>query len=123
MHMLRHMRSRRWRWCWALGLVVLCSYIAFEVLDLDGSDLPRRLGLGGAASAMAQAEAERVFRIDLAAPNAWTPLRPSTGMRVLAPPRGRTTVREPSSRHRGPLPRRVLAPTVAGSPIAPSDPA
>jgi len=33
-----------WRWAWALGVAVLCVYIAFDVLDLDASRLQQRSG-------------------------------------------------------------------------------
>jgi len=58
-------RSRGWCWCWVLSFALLCSYIGFEVLDLDGSDLLNRLGLGVGLSATVPVEAERVFRVDL----------------------------------------------------------
>ena len=33
-----------WWWAWALGVAVLCVYIAFDVLDLDASRIQQRSG-------------------------------------------------------------------------------
>jgi hypothetical protein len=65
---------RYWRGAWALGFALLCVYIVFDVLDLDGSELQRHSGFGLVAAASAE-EVERLFRLDLSSPDPWMPVR------------------------------------------------
>jgi len=56
-----------WRWGWALGSALLCVYIAFDVLDLDGSQLQQRSGVAITAET-SSAEADRLLRESASAP-------------------------------------------------------
>lgn len=61
-------RGLAWQWAWVLGFVLLCLYIAFDVLDLDGSQLPQ--GWGSAiVETDATGDAERMLRGDPAFPS------------------------------------------------------
>ncbi len=62
------LRTSAWRWVWAFGFVLLCVYLAFDVLDLDGSQLrsPGHL----LAVSVSEGEAERFARPD-ADDSAW----------------------------------------------------
>ncbi len=48
-----------WHWAWVLGFTFLCVYIAFDVLDLDGSQLAQRSGVA-ITTATSTGEADRV---------------------------------------------------------------
>jgi hypothetical protein len=65
-------RRRAWTWCWAIGFAMISAYIAFDVLDIDGSELQKQLRPGAVATATAQSEAERLFRLELASSDLWT---------------------------------------------------
>jgi hypothetical protein len=116
-------RSRCWRWCWLLGCVLLCSYIGFDLLDLDGSDLPNRLGLGGEISVTAQAEAEQVFRFDLPPSDEWS----HPGAQATSFPDTRLRIAHQSHTVTRPrsilLPRKHLSLAAPISSATPADPA
>ena len=65
-------RGSAWRWAWMSGFVLLCFYIAFDVLDFDGSQLPHGWG-----SAIVETDdtgdAERMLRGDPAFPSPQPP--------------------------------------------------
>ncbi len=54
-------RGAVWWGVWTIAFVLLCAYIAFDVLDLDGSELHFRSGLALTVGS-ASAEADRVVR-------------------------------------------------------------
>jgi hypothetical protein len=54
-------RVSMWQWGWTLGIALLCVYIAFDVLDLDGSQLQTRFG-AAITTAVTSAEADRIVR-------------------------------------------------------------
>ncbi len=54
------LRSSAWRWAWAFGFALLCVYLAFDVLDLDGSQLRSPVHLR--AVSVSDGEAERIAR-------------------------------------------------------------
>jgi hypothetical protein len=58
------MRRSCWRWCWLLTFCLLCLYIAFDTLDVDGSELRLRPGQDVIASAVDPDETDRAFRLD-----------------------------------------------------------
>ena len=70
-------RGLAWRWAWVLGFVLLCLYIAFDVLDLDGSQFPQRYG-SAIVEQDATGDTERVLRGDPAFPS----LQPTSSMRA-----------------------------------------
>ncbi len=107
---------------------MISTYIAFDVLDIDGSELQKQLHPGAVATATAQSETERLFRLDLASSDSWARHSPGTE-RCLAVDTLRITGEE-SPRfaviRRGPiLPRRLLslAATTITSSLADPDPA
>ncbi len=53
------------RLVWVVGGVLLCVYIVFDVLDLDGSQLPRYLGSDILVIASAPLETERYLHCEL----------------------------------------------------------
>jgi hypothetical protein len=60
-----------WRLGFALFCTLLCVYIVFDVLDVDGSDFQKRLGVEVVATATTQAEAEHLCRLDLSPSEPW----------------------------------------------------
>jgi hypothetical protein len=52
-----------WRWAWLLGAALLCLYIAFDVLDVDGSRLP--FARAAVLAETDAADAERQLRTGL----------------------------------------------------------
>ena len=62
-------------WWWRLGFALFCAlfcvYIVFDVLDVDGSDFQKRLGVEVVATATTQAEAERLCHLDLSPSEPW----------------------------------------------------
>ena len=62
-------------WWWRLGCALfctlLCVYIVFDVLDVDGSDFQKRLGVEVVATATTQAEAEHLCYLDLSPSEPW----------------------------------------------------
>ncbi len=54
-------RGAVWRGLWTIACVFLCAYIAFDVLDLDSSQLHLRSGVA-LTSDSASAEADRALR-------------------------------------------------------------
>jgi hypothetical protein len=61
----------------ALFCALLCVYIVFDVLDVDGSDFQKRLGVEVVATATTQAEAEHLCHLDLSPSDPW--VRPLPG--------------------------------------------
>jgi hypothetical protein len=55
----------------ALFCTLLCVYIVFDVLDVDGSDFQKRLGVEVVATATTQAEAEHLWHLDLSPSDPW----------------------------------------------------
>ena len=81
---LRGAKGRRLRiWCWGLGFALICTYIAFDVLDIDGSNFQTRSGLQ-AVAATAQGEEERFFRLDLSPSESWARPFPGAGLCMIA---------------------------------------
>ena len=67
----RPIGGRWWRWGFALFCALLCVYIIFDVLDVDGSDFQKRLGVEVVATAITLAEAERLCHLDLSPSDPW----------------------------------------------------
>lgn len=67
MRFIRDLRKQSW-WWWFLvltGFLVFGTYLAFDVLDLDGSNLPSNISSNTIASLEStQTDAERLFRLD-----------------------------------------------------------
>jgi hypothetical protein len=80
----RGLKRRRLQiWCWGLGFALICTYIAFDVLDIDGSNLQTRSALQTVA-ATAQGEEERFFRLDQSPSEPWARPLPGAGHCVIA---------------------------------------
>ncbi len=111
-------RFRRpgWQCCWLLVFGLVSVYFAFDVLDLDGSELSQRLGRAAIAAISPPTEADRQFRADILPPE---PL-PSPVAASVASTATRVEIRPDARiRYRLPLIRRTLA---ASSRPSPSDP-
>ncbi len=83
-HRAQRRRSRTW---WGVCLFVLLAtgaYLAFDVLDLDGSDLGGRPASGTAAAEPARSEAEGRLRLDPTTPEDLRPLSAVFGFQVAA---------------------------------------
>jgi hypothetical protein len=108
-----------WQWGWALGFAFLAVYIAFDVLDVDGSQLRQHSGLAITAES-SSAEADRVLRESALPPLVFLHPRElvaHTGLRL-----------HPAGVRLRPLrenffPRRHLARLDSLSPEQPADPA
>ena len=120
-------RRLSWKWClcWALGFALICTYIAFDVLDIDGSELQKRLTSGAVVTAAAQDEVQRLFRLDLSPSEPWARQLPGAGCCITA-----DTLRIRSQslrgfaviRHCPLLPRRLLSLATSVKKTPPSDP-
>ena len=121
-------RGRFWVWCWAVGFALICSYIAFDILDIDGSELHKRFDSGMVTATIGQADAEKLFRLELSPSEPWAGQLFGAGGSLIAdafrtriePSRGLSVMRH------GPLlPRRVLPQLSAatGTASPDSDPA
>lgn len=67
MTFIRDLKKQSWSWRFLLliGFLVFGTYLAFDVLDLDGSNLPSDLSRNTIATLeSSQTEAERLFRLD-----------------------------------------------------------
>lgn len=117
---MRRLVGAVWRWAWALGFALLCAYMAFDVLDLDGSQLQQRSGMAIAAET-SSAEADRILKEGASPP--LVPLHPDalgTDSEVRLQPAG-TRLR--TSRNGRFLPRRQLSRLDSRTPAQPADPA
>jgi hypothetical protein len=74
----------RWRLGFALFFALFCVYIAFDVLDIDGSDFQKRLGVEVLATTSTQAEAERLCHPDLSPSEPWPHPLPRGGYGIPA---------------------------------------
>ncbi len=107
-------RGAVWRGAWTIACVFLSAYIAFDVLDLDGSQLHFQSGVALTVES-ASAEAERISRgcpIPLALRQQLSLLAPRT---TLTPRPARMPDRPVRAEHL--LPRGQLA---RGAPLSPS---
>jgi hypothetical protein len=121
----RARRRRLWNWCWALGFALICVYVAFDLLDIDGSDLRTRLGLRAVAAADAQGEAERTFRIELSPSEPWVRHLLEAGDSMVADILGiksRGPLGFAIIRHGPLLPRRLLSLATTATHTPPTDP-
>ncbi len=108
-------RGAVWRGLWTIACVFLCAYIAFDVLDLDGSQLHLRSGVA-LTSDSASAEADRALRSRPIPPT--LRLQPSTlASHAMLPPRPATTAVRPRHGERL-LPRRHLSRISRSTPAA-----
>lgn len=65
---MQRRRSRIWWGVFCIAFVATGAYIAFDVLDIDGSDLRGPAANGAAAAEPARTEAEGCLRLDCAPP-------------------------------------------------------
>ena len=122
---MRPWQSWIWCWCWALGFALICAYIAFDVLDLDGSELQKRLDSGAVVTAAAQGEVERLFRLDLSPSEPWARQLPGPGCCVAADTlriRSQAILGFAVVRHGPLLPRRLLSLAPSAKKTLPTDP-
>ena len=114
-----------WRLVWVVGGVLLCVYIVFDVLDLDGSQLPRYLGSDILVIVPAPLETERYLHRELMPAGHWIHLSaclPSGQHGKWGPRLVAEGLRSPG-RYGPLLPRRHLA-VIGGTPTSDSsDPA
>lgn len=121
MKFIRDLRKQSWRWRFLLliGFLVFGTYLAFDVLDLDGSNLPSDISSNTIANLEAtQTDAERTFRSHYSA------LATSWQARFLLIPQCSTELESPFARFptrtvATPHPR-ILAHTHIGRDTAPS---
>lgn len=121
MRFIRDLRKQSWWWRFLLpiGFLVFGTYLAFDVLDLDGSNLPSDISGNTIASLEStQTEAERLFRLD------YSTLVTSGQARFLLIPQCSTELESPFARFltrtvATPHPR-ILARTHIGRDTAPS---
>ncbi len=118
-------RRSIWRSAWVLAFALLCVYLAFDVLDLDGSDFPRQLESNVIASVGVTLETDRLCAAALPLPDLrlQDPPAASNGLERIHLPAFQSN--HPGARLRsGPiLARRQLSMTGTTSSGHPADPA
>ncbi len=112
--------GKAWRWGWVLGFAFLCVYIAFDVLDLDGSQLQLRFG-AAITTATTTGESDRALRANIPLPPVRQPASALAGVSGL--PLQPALTRQSPLRSRRLLPRRQPAHLGSRAPGQSTEPA